>query len=84
VSETFSKSWRGWIRSTEGYAVRAGSRTGIDYRDDRGEIRIDAERMSDPWSEIVVYTKSIPDTTERPRAEVLTGCRGHSTSPVGS
>jgi hypothetical protein len=68
--EAFHKSWRGWISSSEGYAIRVGSRTGIDYRDDRGQIRIDSERMSSPWHEVVVYTASIPDVPERPRAEV--------------
>jgi hypothetical protein len=71
VSERFKKTWGGWIRSSDGFAVRVGSRTGIDYRDDRGRLRIDAERMSDPWYEVVVYTGSIPDTPDRPKGEVL-------------
>ncbi|WP_344101521.1 hypothetical protein [Myceligenerans crystallogenes] len=71
MNETFKKNWRGWIRSSDGYAIRIGSRTGIDYRDDRGEFRIDAEQMFDPWQEVVVLIRSIPDTEERPRAEVV-------------
>jgi len=46
-------------------------RTRIDYRDDHGQICIDSEAMSSPWNEIVVYTGSIPDVPERPKAEVL-------------
>lgn len=71
VSERFKKSWRGWITSTEGYSFRVGSRTGIDYQDAAGELRIDSEVMSGPGSEVVVYTGSIPDRPERPRAQVL-------------
>lgn len=63
---------RGWIKSSEGYSLRVGSRTGIDYRDHLGSLRIDSEAMADPKNlEVVVYTGSIPDTPERPRAEVL-------------
>lgn len=69
MSETFRKTWRGWIRSSEGYAIRILGRTGIDYFDVGVQIRIDAEAMSSPWNEVVVYGGSIPDTTERPRTE---------------
>ncbi len=75
MTESFKRTWRGWIRSSEGYAIRVGSRTGIDYRDREGEIHIDAERMAEPWSEVVVYTRSIPDVPARPRAEVIARLR---------
>lgn len=71
VREKFRKTWQGWIRSTEGYAIRAIGRSGIDFRDDHGQIHVDSEAMSTPWNEIIVYTRSIPDTVERPRREVL-------------
>jgi hypothetical protein len=71
MTERFKKTWRGWVHSSDRFSVRVGSRTGIDYRDEHGQIRIDSERMADPWSEVVVYTGSIPDTADRPRAEVL-------------
>ena len=71
MSESFKKAWRGWIRSSDGYQIRMLGRTGIDYQDDRGQLRIDAEGMSSPWNEIVVYSGSIPDTPERAREEVL-------------
>lgn len=70
-SETFRKSWRGWIRSSDGYSIRLLGRTKLAYRDSRGEIRIDAEAQSKPWNEIVIHARSIPDTPERPRSEVL-------------
>ena len=63
---TFRKIGRGWLESSDGYALRIGSRTGIDYRDDR---RIDSEVMQ--WPEVLVYVGSIADTPERPRAEVI-------------
>jgi hypothetical protein len=70
-AEHFKATWRGWIRSSEGYAVRLLGRTGLTYRDDLGEIRIDAEAMSKPWNEIVVHARSIPDRPERSKSEVL-------------
>lgn len=75
MRERFKRSWRGWVRSDDGYAIRLTGRTGIDYRDDVGRLRINSEAMSSPWNEIVVYTGSIPDVAERPRAEVLSRLR---------
>jgi len=69
--ERFKKSWRGWVRSSEEYALRVTGRAGIDYRDPAGKLRIDSEAMSTPWLEVVVYTCSIPDVPERPRSVVL-------------
>jgi hypothetical protein len=71
MSETFTKTWRGWVRSTDGYAIRLMGRSGIDYQDKDGRINISSEAMSRPWNEIVVYAGSIPDTPQRPRREVL-------------
>jgi hypothetical protein len=70
-AETFKKTWQGWVTSSEGYAIRVRGRTGIEWRDSLGKMRIDSEAMSKPWNEVVVYTGSIPDTTGRPRAHVL-------------
>jgi hypothetical protein len=71
VEERFKKTWRGWIESSEGYAIRMKGRTGLSYRDADGELRIDAEAMSSPWNEIIVRAGSIPDTPARRRAQVL-------------
>ena len=56
---------------SSGYAMRVGSRTGIEYRDAHGRLLINSERTSAPWFEVVVYTRSIPDVPARPRAQVL-------------
>jgi hypothetical protein len=69
--ETFRQSWRGRVHSSQGYSVRIAGRTGLDYRDSKGKLRIDSEVMAGPEWEVVVYTQSIPDTPERPRSEVL-------------
>jgi hypothetical protein len=69
--ETFKTSWRGWITSSDNYSIRLGSRTGIQWRDSLGEMHIAAERMAGPPDEFVVYSGSIPDAAERPRAQVL-------------
>jgi len=71
LTEQFKKTWRGWVRSSDGYAIRITGRTGITYRDGGGDIHIDSEAMSSPWNEVVVYTRSIPDTPRRPRSEVV-------------
>jgi len=70
MSERFRRKWRGWTESSDGYAVRLLGRTNLEFRDSLGSIRIAAEAMSKPWNKVVVYTQSIPDTTDRPRAEV--------------
>ena len=73
--ETFKRNWRGWTRSSEGYAVRLLGRTKLQYTDEYGDLRLSAEAMSKPSSEIVVYTATIPDRAERPRAEGLSRVR---------
>lgn len=69
--ETFRWNWRGWARSSEGYAVRLLGRTNLQYRDELGDVRISAEVMSKPSTDILVYTATIPDRPERPRDEVV-------------
>ncbi len=73
MTENFKRQRiRGWITSSDGFSIRVGSRTGIDYRDDSGSLRIDSEAMSGTKDlEVVVYSGSIPDTPERSRFEVL-------------
>lgn len=75
ASETFKWSWRGWARSSEGYAVRLMGRTDLQYTDELGDLHISAEAMSKPSTEIVVYTATILDCPERPRDEVLSRLR---------
>ncbi len=71
MTERFHKTVLGTIRSSEGYSIRVLGRTGLEYADDRVKIRIDSESMPDPWLEVVVYTRSIPDTPELPRTEIV-------------
>ncbi|HEY2880203.1 hypothetical protein [Nocardioides sp.] len=75
AAETFRWSWRGWARSSEGYAFRLMGRTDLQYTDEFGDLHISAEVMSKPSTEIVVYTSTIPDRPERPRNEVLARLR---------
>lgn len=69
--ESFRRGCWGWIRSSDGYAIRLMGRTRLQYRDALGELDIFAEPMSDPWSDIVVDTASIPDVSDRTRQEVV-------------
>lgn len=72
MTERFRRSrWRSAIRSSDGYSIRVLGRTGLEYKDERTTIRIDSESMPDPWLEVVVYTRSIPDTPELPRMEII-------------
>jgi hypothetical protein len=68
--ETFRRGWRGWIRSSKGYSVRLLGRTNLQYVDSLGELKIGAEAMSKPWSNVVVDISSIPDRPEMPRDAV--------------
>jgi hypothetical protein len=72
--ETFRANWRGWTRSSEGYAVRILGRTNLQYTDDLGELSIFVEPMSN-WTDIVVDMSTIPDQPERPREEVVARLR---------
>lgn len=69
--EIFRRGWWGWIRSSDGYSIRLLGRTRLQYRDALGELEIFAEPMSQPWTDIVVDTSSIPDTPGRSRDEVV-------------
>lgn len=71
MTESFRKTWRGWIQSSEGYSVRLMGRTRLEYVDAQGNLTISAEAMSKPWSDIVVYASTIRDTEERPSSLVV-------------
>ena len=75
ASETFKANWRGWALSSEGYAVRLKGRNALQYTDELGDLRVFAEPLSKPWTEIVVSTASIPDRPERSRDEVVARLR---------
>lgn len=69
--ERFRRDWWGWIRSSDGYSIRLMGRTRLQYRDDLGQLDIFAEPMSEPWSDIIVDTSSIPERPDRTREEVV-------------
>ena len=69
--ETFRRGAWGWVRSSDGYSVRLLGRTRLEYEDAHGELHINAEAMSKPWSNIVVDTNSIPDRPAVTREEVV-------------
>ncbi|MBZ5736918.1 hypothetical protein [Nocardioides mangrovi] len=71
ASETFKWNWRGWARSSEGFGVRLLGRTNLQYTDEYGDLRISAEAMRRPSTEVVVYTATIPDRPERSQEEIL-------------
>jgi hypothetical protein len=74
ASETFKANWRGWARSSEGYAVRLVGRNDLQYTDALGDLRLFAEPMAD-WTDIVVETGSIPELPGRSREEVVSRLR---------
>jgi hypothetical protein len=71
MDERFKKTLRGRVISSSGYSVRIIGRTGLQYIDTSGELRIDSEAMAGPGIEVVVYVRSIPDSENRPRQQVL-------------
>jgi hypothetical protein len=74
MSETFRTNWRGWARSSEGYAVRLMGRNDLHYRDEFGELSIFVEPMAD-WKDIVVDMTTVPDLPERSRDVLLSRLR---------
>jgi hypothetical protein len=71
TTETFKRVWfRGWVRSSEGYAVRVMGRNDLEYTDDLGLIHVFVEPMAD-WRKLVIHEARIPDSLERPREKVL-------------
>lgn len=70
AAETFRTDWRGWARSSDGYAVRIVGRNDLQYRDGIGELSLFVEPTAN-WKDLVVETSMIPDLPDRPRAEVV-------------
>jgi hypothetical protein len=69
--EKFRKNWwRSRVVSSRGFSVRIAGRTGLDYNDRLGTVRLDSESLNQPFG-VVLILDSIPDTPERPRAEVI-------------
>jgi uncharacterized lipoprotein len=70
TQETFKTNWRGWARSSEGYAVRVMGRNDLQYTDELGELSVFVEPLAD-WTDIVVYTAKIPDRPGRSKEQVV-------------
>jgi transposase len=71
MAERFRRGWVGWVHSSEGFSVRLLGRTSLQCRDDDGQLRVSAEVMSKPWTNVVVHTGSIPDEPSRPGEVVV-------------
>ena len=61
----------GWVVSSEGFSVRIEGKTGLRYKEEHGEPRIDSEAMAVPRMVVVVYTRTIPNSETRPQSQVL-------------
>ena len=70
MREQFQRSWRGWIRSSEGFEVRITGRNDLEYRDAAHHLHLFVEPLAN-WNDIVLDSASIPDTAELPRAELI-------------
>ncbi|KQZ90530.1 hypothetical protein [Phycicoccus sp. Root563] len=71
MAETFRKTWRGEIVSSEGFSVRLNGRSALTYKDAGGELRVDTEPMTGSGTTVTVYSGSIPDSPQRGRIQVM-------------
>ena len=69
--ETFRKTWRREVVTSEGFSVRLSGRTSLTYKDALGELRVDAEPMAGSGIKVAVYSNSVPDAPQRSRAQVM-------------
>jgi hypothetical protein len=65
MTETFRRSLRGTVHSSDHSSVRVQGRTGVRYRDASRRLVVDSELMAVGYDEIVVYERSIPDDGQR-------------------
>ena len=71
ADERFRKSrWRSRVASSRGFSVEIAGRTGLNYRDAAGGVRLDSESRSRPFG-VALYVDHVPDDPCRPKAEVL-------------
>lgn len=69
--ESFTRTWRGWTRSSEGYAVRIMGRNDLQYEDEFGLQHIFVEPLGRRWNNIDVETTTITEHSDRPREVVV-------------
>ncbi|MGI8792045.1 MAG: hypothetical protein ACR2H3_02525 [Acidimicrobiales bacterium] len=69
--ETFKRQrFTGWIRSSDGYAVRIVGRNDLQYADERRQLHLFVEPLAN-YSDIVLDPASIPVMPETDRTELL-------------
>jgi hypothetical protein len=69
--ETFHKTWRREIVSSQGFSVRLSGRRALTYKDSQGELHVDTEPMAGSGMTVTVYSGSIPDSPQRGRHQVM-------------
>ena len=69
--ETFRKTLRGTIKSSQGFHVHLSGRTTVTYADGYGKLVLQSEAMAGPGIDLVIYSDTIPDMPERPRRQIL-------------
>ena len=62
ADETFRRSLRGTVTSSQGYRVRVESRTSIRYWDEHGRVDLDCEVLAGPEDAILLLLSSWPET----------------------
>lgn len=67
MGESFRRTFSGCIKSSAGYSVQMEGRTTLRYRDESGEMILDAELLGPGEFDIALFLSSIPDRPGRPR-----------------
>ena len=70
MAETFRKTWRGEVVSSNGFSVRLSGKNALTYKDGYGELRVFTEPMSGSRT-IEVFSDGIPESPERSRLQVM-------------
>ena len=71
ANERFRKKrWRSRVTSNRGFSVEIAGRTGLNYRDAAGSVRLDSESRRRPFG-VALFVDHVPDDPSRPKAEVL-------------
>ncbi|WP_104105338.1 hypothetical protein [Nocardioides sp. 616] len=70
MEEFKRQRWTGWIRSSQGYSVRIVGRNDLQYVDEARRLGLFVEPLAN-YTDIVVDTSTIPDMSERSRAELI-------------
>lgn len=60
MTERFRRTWRGGVRSSEGFSVRITGRSELLYTRGGRSWRFNSEAMAGPGIRVVLYGDSIP------------------------